>query len=67
MANGSGFFPIRWREEDQISNVKLVSQARRVFGLLARFVVGPGRFVSAEHRAAPRAAYTATVIAENRP
>ena len=59
------FFPIRWREEDQVSNVRLVSQARRVFGLLARFVRDPGRFVTAEHRTVPRAAYTATVIADN--
>lgn len=59
------FFPIRWREEDQISNVKLLAQTRRVFGLLARFVVGPGRFVQAEHRTVPREAYTARVVAEN--
>lgn len=59
------FFPIVWREEDQVSNVRLFSQARRVLGLVTRYRLGPARFVAEEHRAAPRAAYTAQRIADN--
>lgn len=61
----TAFFPIVWREEDQISNVKLFSQARRVLGLLARFFVGRGRMLALEHRATPRERYTAQVVASN--
>lgn len=32
------FFPITWREDDQISNVKLARQSMQVLGILARYV-----------------------------
>ena len=51
------FFPIEWREEDQISNVRLVRQAVRSLALLASFAFGRRRFLTSEHRAAPRASY----------
>lgn len=31
------FYPITWREDDQVSNVKLFSQAKEILGLLFRF------------------------------
>lgn len=44
------FFPITWREEDQVSNVKLFSQATRVLSLLAGYFLGRSRFLKTEMR-----------------
>lgn len=44
------FFPISWREEDQISNVKLFRQAFRVLGLLAGYFFRRGAFLRSEMR-----------------
>ncbi|CUI80504.1 glycosyltransferase family 2 protein [Achromobacter xylosoxidans] len=51
------YFPISWREEDQRSNVKLFQQAFRVLGLLGRYVLGGGRFLSQEMRSRPHELY----------
>lgn len=51
------FFPIEWREDDQISNVRLFRQAFRSLVLLAHYVISPARFVNADHRAIKRDAY----------
>lgn len=37
------FFPISWREEDQISNAKLWSQSKQILGLAVRFAMGRER------------------------
>ena len=59
------FFPIIWREEDQVSNVKMVSQAITVLQLLASFAMNRKKFVEAEHRDKVVEAYTAQVVFEN--
>ena len=59
------FFPITWREDDQISNVKMVSQALMVLKLLFSYVLNKKRFVEAEHRDVLRQAYTAQTIYKN--
>ena len=56
------FFPIHWREDDQISNVKLFSQARRTLGLAWRRMTAPKAFATEEHRLMPRADYPFTII-----
>lgn len=57
------FFPISWREDDQISNVKLVRQAKKTLGILAEFALSRQAFLQRDHRTArPLPAYTATVI-----
>ena len=59
------FFPISWREEDQLSNVNLMRQAVRVLWLLARFFVGRSAFLAKDLRTAAVEAYSgATVVAE---
>ena len=58
------FFPISWREDDQVSNVKLASQARRTLGILARFVRGRQAFMTHEFRDTPRESYEFDPIAE---
>jgi len=60
------FFPIVWREDDQVSNVKMVNQALTVLKLLGRFVVNKKRFVTEEHRDRVIADYTARPVYTNR-
>lgn len=59
------FFPIVWREEDQVSNVKMVSQALTVLKLLGEFAHNRKQFVEAEHRDKVVDAYTAKVVYES--
>jgi hypothetical protein len=59
------FFPISWREDDQVSNVKLLSQARRTLGILWRYVVAKRHFLQYEFRSVPRAQYLFDVVEEN--
>jgi len=56
------FFPISWREEDQISNVKLFRQAFKVLGLLASFFLRRGAFLKTEMRAMPFEAYSGKIV-----
>lgn len=44
------FFPIRWSESDQVSNVKMMSQAITVLKLLFSYAISPKKFILAEHR-----------------
>jgi glycosyltransferase involved in cell wall biosynthesis len=56
------FFPIVWREDDQVSNVKMVNQAVTVLKLLASFVLNKRKFVISEHRDRVIEGYTAQII-----
>lgn len=56
------FFPIRWSESDQVSNVKLTRQAIGVLKLLGRYIRSKRRFMESELREMPREAYPADVI-----
>ena len=60
------FFPIIWREDDQVSNVKMVSQAVTVLKLLGQFMINRKKFVIAEHIENTIAEYAAQVIYTNR-
>jgi glycosyltransferase involved in cell wall biosynthesis len=59
------FFPIIWREEDQISNVKMFSQARKVLRMLLSFVMGRRSFITSELRDRAVASYESKVMADN--
>ncbi len=59
------FFPIIWREDDQVSNVKMVNQAITVLKLLGSFVINRKKFVEGEHRDKIVKSYSAQVIYEN--
>ena len=61
------FFPISWREDDQVSNVRLFRQGFKVLALLGRYVLGPDRFLRRELRARPLAAYTGTIVHDQAP
>ena len=60
------FFPILWREDDQVSNVKMVNQAIVVLKLLLNYVVNKKQFVEQEHRDKLIKAYTAKTVFINR-
>lgn len=59
------FFPISWREEDQISNLRIVRQTKQLLKLLALFSVRREAFLFAEHRETVREAYPGDVLFEN--
>ena len=57
------FFPVTWREDDQISNAKLGRMGFQMLGLLGRRIINPQRFLNAEHRDVVRASYPSTEVA----
>lgn len=57
-----GFFPIRWSEDDQVSNVKMMNQAVIVLKLLGLYFLDPEKFVEEEHRDKIIKDYTAKVV-----
>ncbi|MDF7777387.1 glycosyltransferase family 2 protein [Sphingomonas sp. AOB5] len=59
------FFPISWRETDQLSNVRLVSQAWRTLDIAWTYAFHRKRFHEADHRDRPVEAYAFDVIARN--
>ncbi len=59
------FFPISWREEDQVSNVKLMNQAAYVLKMVCKYFFKRKSYISSELREAPKPGYTAEIIYEN--
>lgn len=58
------FFPILWREDDQVSNVKIFSQAKRVLGMLGAYCLDHQKFMESELRDQPRIDYSSKVVFE---
>jgi len=56
------FFPITWREDDQVSNVKLFSQSIKVLRMLAAFTLDKGGFLRRDLRAGPDRKYLADEV-----
>ena len=44
------FFPISWKEEDQISNVKIISQALNTLLLIVSYFFLRSKYLNSEHR-----------------
>ena len=59
------FFPIVWREDDQVSNVKMMNQAVVVLKLLGKFILNKKKFVISEHRDKDVKEYTAQIVYTN--
>lgn len=57
------FFPISWREDDQISNAKLANMTIKLFKILARYVFSKEKFLSASHETARN--YSFQIIAQH--
>jgi glycosyltransferase involved in cell wall biosynthesis len=60
--HASLFFPISWREDDQISNVRLLSQALGTLKILGHYLFRRTSFRNAEHRAVVRAHYPFDIV-----
>jgi glycosyltransferase involved in cell wall biosynthesis len=60
------FFPIVWREDDQVSNVKLVNQAITVLKLLAVYVFNKKKFIKCDYREKAIDTYKAQVVYTNK-
>jgi glycosyltransferase involved in cell wall biosynthesis len=56
------FFPIHWREDDQVSNARLFSQGLTMLRMIGMRIVSKRTFNQAEHRALVRSAYPATIV-----
>ena len=56
------FFPIVWREDDQVSNVKMLSQAMRTLEMLFGYVRSKKSLLTREHRERVIDAYTAQEV-----
>jgi dolichol-phosphate mannosyltransferase len=56
------FFPINWREDDQVSNAKLFSQGIAMLKMLSQRIRSKDAFLNAEHRVVPRSSYPATIV-----
>lgn len=56
------FFPIRWSEEDQVSNVKLFDQAFKVLALLLTYIISKKKFFKTDYRTRENYTYEAEVI-----
>lgn len=61
--NSVMFFPISWREEDQVSNVKMVSQALKTLGAPREYAFSRKRFRSADYRSVKHDAYAFDTVA----
>lgn len=59
------FFPITWRETDQVSNVRMVSQAITVLKLLASYFFNKHKFVHKELRDFIVKNYSAVLVYKN--
>jgi glycosyltransferase involved in cell wall biosynthesis len=57
------FFPISWREDDQISNVRMFSQAWKTLGILGRFLFDRAGFRATDHRTRRHEEYRFEIIA----
>lgn len=61
------FFPLSWREDDQVSNVKMTRQAIKVLNLLFSFAFNKKRFLSSELRSKVIQEYSYDLIFSNKP
>lgn len=56
------FFPISWREDDQVSNVKIVSQSLKTLQILGEYALKRTHFRTGEHRAVPHESYAFDIV-----
>lgn len=59
------FVPITWREEDQVSNVRMVRQARRTLAIVCGYALRRGAFLECHRGGQPEAGYSSQVVWRN--
>ncbi|RII36119.1 glycosyltransferase family 2 protein [Clostridium chromiireducens] len=60
------FFPISWREEDQVSNVKMIGLCVGLLNMAIKYFIKKREFIKSEMREEVREEYKAKVIYEGR-
>ncbi|NUT01030.1 MAG: glycosyltransferase family 2 protein [Sphingomonas sp.] len=60
------FFPISWREADQVSNVKLFRQSLKVASLPIAYAFLRRRYLEADYSKSPQGGYSSTLVFEGR-
>lgn len=60
------FFPLEWREDDQVSNVKLVRQTMRVAQIVLAYALGRRAYLDRDYAAHAATGYTASVVHDSR-
>ncbi|WP_216824957.1 glycosyltransferase family 2 protein [Roseovarius sp. EL26] len=56
------FFPLTWREDDQVSNAKLGKMGMQIIRILTLRLISRRKFLHGEHRQIARATYSSTEI-----
>lgn len=56
------FFALEWREDDQLSNVKLFRQAFNVLGIVVRYVVTRRTYLNSNYSEDPSETYSSQVV-----
>ncbi|MCP3099114.1 glycosyltransferase family 2 protein [Myxococcus sp. K15C18031901] len=59
-----GFFPLSWREEDQVSNVRMVRQSLQTGRIALEYAQDPEAFLAKDWSSRPGRPYTSTVVAQ---
>ncbi len=60
------FFPLSWREEDQVSNVRMVRQSLQTGRIALEYAKSPEAFLAKDWSSRPGRPYTSTVVAQVR-
>lgn len=60
------FFPLTWKEEDQVSNAKLISQTREIVGLVLKYFTNSKKLFSTQENKFSRIKYESDLIYSNR-
>ena len=60
------FFPLEWREDDQVSNVKLVRQAMRVLMIPLTYAFRRRSYLTTDHSGRDSDVYTSTPVFDTR-
>jgi dolichol-phosphate mannosyltransferase len=61
------FFPISWREDDQVSNVRMASQALKTLGAAREYLTNRRFLRTGDHRKIARSEYGFDVLARREP
>lgn len=56
------FFPLVWSEDDQVSNVRMVSQAIHTLGIVVQYILNKKHFFEKDHRVEKITNYTTKII-----
>ena len=56
------FFPLTWKEEDQVSNAKFFRQSREIFSLVMKYKINPKKTFERKENAFSRINYLSDEI-----